>query len=201
MQNRYPWWKNLFLVILFIVGLVYAAPNLFPTDPAVQISSRGTATITPQVEQQVKSTLQKAKLDYLAIGEVKDCLLVRFPNTDTQLKAREEISALLGDKYIVALNLAPRTPHWLEALGAEPLKLGLDLRGGVYFLLEVDVDTLLESREQGDLHAMGDALREANIRYTGITRLKPNGIEIRFRDQNTLNQAYNKLSGKPWRMQ
>ena len=140
MQNRYPWWKNLLLIVLFVVALLYALPNLFPTDPAVQISAKGSAAITPQIVQEIKDTLQKNDLAYFAIEREKANLLVRFHNNDVQLKARDALTNTLGDNYIVAVNLAPRTPHWLEAFGAEPLKLGLDLRGGVYFLLYIDVD-------------------------------------------------------------
>jgi preprotein translocase subunit SecD len=196
MQNRYPLWKNLLLIILFIIGLVYAAPNLFPTDPAVQVSTRTAEEITNQVVQTVQDILHKDQLKYITIEREKGSLLIRLTNTDDQLKARDEISFALGEQYTVALNLAPRTPHWLEALGAEPLKLGLDLRGGVYFLLAVDVDALIEAHEQGDMHAMGDALRTASIRYSGITRQRPNGIVIDFRDQNTLDKAYSELSDR-----
>ncbi len=196
MQNRYPLWKNLSLIILFVIGLVYSAPNLFPTDPAVQVSIRTAEKITDQAVQTVQNILHKEKLKYIAIEREKGSLLIRFANTDEQLKARDDISSALGEQYTVALNLAPRTPRWLEALGAEPLKLGLDLRGGVYFLLAVDVDALIEAHEQGDMHAMGDALRASYIRYSGITRQRPNGIMIHFRDQDTLSKAYSELSDR-----
>ncbi|KPJ67220.1 MAG: preprotein translocase subunit SecD [Coxiella sp. DG_40] len=196
MQNRYPLWKNLFLIILFIIGLVYAAPNLFPTDPAVQVSTRTAEKITDQTVQAVQNILHKEQFKYIAIEREKDGLLIRLTSTDDQLKARDEISSALGEQYTVALNLAPRTPHCLEALGAEPLKLGLDLRGGVYFLLAVDVDALIEAHEQGDMHAMGDSLRNANIRYSGISRQRSSGIVINFHDQDTLNKAYSELSDR-----
>ncbi|MCK4608217.1 MAG: protein translocase subunit SecD [Gammaproteobacteria bacterium] len=196
MQNRYPWWKNSLLVVLFLFGLLYSLPNIFPTDPAVQISAKGGALITPQVVQQVSDTLHNNKLDYLALEREKSDFLVRFASNDVQLKARDDLSAALGDKYVVALNLAPRTPHWLAAVSAEPLKLGLDLRGGVYFLLEVDVDSMMQNRERGDMHSMGDELRAANIRYTGIFEQQPHGIIMRFRDARTMNQANNELGGK-----
>ncbi len=196
MQNHYPWWKNLLLIVLFLVGLLYAIPNLFPTDPAVEISTKGNLTITPQVTQEISDALHKNNLSYFAIEREKANLLVRFHSKDTQLQARDVLSNTLGDNYIVALNLAPRTPHWLEALGAEPLKLGLDLRGGVYFLLEVDVDSLIKNHEIGDMHGMGDYLRTQNIRYTGISRAKPNGIMIDFRDKDTMGKAYSVLSSR-----
>jgi len=196
MQNRYPWWKNLLLIVIFLFGLLYALPNVFPTDPAVQVSARSAAGITPQVVQTVKNILQQNNLEFLALEQAKDGLLIRLPNTDVQLQARDAIKSALGEKYIVALNLAPRTPHWLVALGAEPLKLGLDLRGGVYFLLEVDTDTLIEAHEQSDLHAMGDTLRNAYIRYAGIARQRPNGIVIDFHDKATMDKAYAALGDR-----
>ncbi len=196
MQNRYPWWKNLLLIVIFLFGLLYALPNVFPTDPAVQVSARSAAGITPQVVQTVKNILQQNNFEFLAVEEAKDGLLIRLPNTDVQLQARDAIKSALGEKYIVALNLAPRTPHWLVALGAEPLKLGLDLRGGVYFLLEVDTDTLIEAHEQSDLHAMGDTLRNAYIRYAGIARQRPNGIVIDFHDKATMDKAYAALGDR-----
>jgi preprotein translocase subunit SecD len=189
MQNKYPLWKNLLLIGLVIIGLLYAAPNIFGEDPAVQISAKDNSAISPQLTQNVTDTLKNANIPYLSTGVVGDQILVRFPSPDTQLKARDIISTQLGDKYTVALNLAPKTPHWLSAIGANPMKLGLDLRGGVNFLLEVDTDALLQSRESGDMHSMGDALRDNNIRYLGVAEARPNGIIISFRDKDSMTQA------------
>ncbi|MCK4870063.1 MAG: protein translocase subunit SecD [Gammaproteobacteria bacterium] len=193
MQNKYPWWKNVLLVVLFLIGLLYALPMLYGDDPAIQISAKGTAQITSQVIQKVNTTLERDKLQYKSAVKDKGDLLVRFLSTDTQLKARDIIQKALGNNYEVAINLAPRTPGWLAAIGAQPMKLGLDLRGGVYFLLEVDVDALIEAHEKGDMHSMGDALRDVDIRYAGISRIKPNGVLVRFRDKATMGSAYNKL--------
>lgn len=194
MQNRYPLWKNILLVVILIVGLIYSLPNLFPNDPSVQISaSSTTSVVNDQTLNQVKQVLQAQNLNFINTEIAKDKLLIRFADTDTQLKARDVIKASLGDDYIVALNLASRTPHWLEVLGANPMKFGLDLSGGVHFLLEVDTNALIKAREDGDVRSIGTELREADIRYTGIDRLQPHGLVITFRDNDNLDKAYSEL--------
>ena len=194
MQNQYPMWKNLLLAGVLLVGIIFALPNLFGADPAVQISAGEGAQINAQVLEQVKQTLVAQNFSYLTAEETKDNLLVRFADTDTQLKARDALRLSLGDNYIVALNLASRTPGWLEFLGANPMKLGLDLRGGVHFLLEVDINSLIKAREDGDVRSIGNELRENNIRYTNIERVQPHGVKINFRDADSLSRAYSELS-------
>lgn len=194
MQNRYPLWKNLLLVGVLIIGLIYSLPNLFPNDPSVQISaSSGTTAVNSQTLDQVKQILQAQNLSFIKTEQTADKLLIRFADTDTQLKARDFIKAALGDNYIVALNLASRTPHWLEALGANPMKYGLDLSGGVHFLLEVDTNALIKAREDGDVRTIGAELREADIRYVGIERIQPHGLVINFRDADSLDKANSEL--------
>jgi preprotein translocase subunit SecD len=196
MQNHYPLWKNLLLVGILLIGLIYAAPNLFGEDPSIQISAKGTQGISTQVQQNIHATLEAKQLKYLSITPNKEGLLVRFPSTDTQLLAKDEVQNVVGEDYIVALNLTPRTPKWLQALGAHPMKLGLDLRGGVHFLLQVDVNALLTSREQGDMRSISDALRDANIRYTGISQTATNGIALSFNDAGQVQQALSELKDK-----
>lgn len=194
MQNRYPVWKNILLVIVLIIGLIYSLPNLFPNDPSVQISaSNNTAAVSSQTLDQVKQILQTQNFKFIKAEIAKDKLLIRFADTDTQIKARDVIKASLGDNYIVALNLASRTPHWLETLGAYPMKYGLDLSGGVHFLLEVDTNALIKAREDGDVRSIGTELREADIRYTGVEKLQPHGLVITFRDVDNLDKAYSEL--------
>lgn len=196
MQNKYPLWKNLLLIFVVLIATIYALPNLFGEDPAVQISSKDSDISITQLAQNVTSVLQQANLSYLSVDKGKDTLVVRFASTDIQLSARDIISNSLGEKYIVALNLASRTPLWLQALGAQAMKLGLDLRGGVHFLLAVDVDALVKLRQDGDMRSIGDDLRNANVRYTSVTRIIPNGIAIHFRDSDNMDKAYSELSGK-----
>jgi preprotein translocase subunit SecD len=198
MLNRYPLWKNLLLVAILVIGILYAMPNLFGEDPAVEISAKGSAGVSAQIEQNVKAILAAKQLKYLAISSNKKGLLVRFPSTDIQLLARDELTNAMSENYIVALNLAPRTPPWLQMIGAHPMKLGLDLRGGVHFLLQVNVDALLNSRIKGDLRSISDVLRDANVRYSGLSELRPNsnGIAVSFNDAGAVQKALIELKDK-----
>lgn len=194
MQNQYPLWKNLLLLFVLIIGLIYAAPNLFVEDPAIQISSGSEKVeVNAKTLQNLSLALKNFAIPYKSIVQEKDQILIRFFDTDSQLKARDELKNVFGEDYIVALNLASRTPKWLTAIGANPMKMGLDLRGGVHFLLEVDVNELLKAHAEGDIHALGDDLREANIRYAAIMRKQPNGIIVHFRDKNNLDEAFSEI--------
>lgn len=194
-QNKFPLWKNLLLILIAVVGLVYAIPNLYSEDPVVQVSS-DTPVAPAKLEQQVKQLLAKANLSYQSVSPTDDGLEVRFKSTDTQLLARDVIKSGLGNKYIVALNLAPSTPDWLSSIGAQPMKQGLDLRGGVHFLLEVDIDSVVNRRYEGILKSIGQDLREAGIRYSGIRYVLDKGVNIRFRSQEAMDNALNELKQK-----
>lgn len=187
--NKYPLWKNILIVIILIAGIIYAAPNLYGEDPAVQISGSATTPINSSTIQLVQSALQSAAITSKSIQQTGPELLVRFFNTDSQLKAKDVIKAALGDDYTVAINLAPSTPKWLTALNAQPMRLGLDLRGGVHFALEVDMSDLIAQRMQGLVKNMSDALRQANIRYAAILQ-QQNQIVLGFRDQDTQASAF-----------
>lgn len=189
MVNQYPLWKYILMLALFVLGLIYALPNLFHDDPAVQISAKNTAQITTDTLTQISSVLQSKSISYLNIARDGDDVLVRFPDTDTQLQASDILHTALGDNYVVALNLAPRTPKWLQAIGAHPMKLGLDLRGGVHFLLDVDTDAVMKARQQGDIGNMGQQLRGQDIRYSSIALQGPNAIVLQFRDQANADKA------------
>src|SRR5262245_10759346 len=127
MINRYPLWKYLLMLFLFVVALLYALPNLFGDDPAIQISTKSGAPVDTTVLNQLTTVLKTNQLSFLNANKDGDDLLIRFSNTDTQLKASDLIKSTLSDDYIVASNLAPRTPKWLQKIGANPMKLGLDL--------------------------------------------------------------------------
>lgn len=188
--NRYPLWKSLLVVFVVVIAFFYAAPILFPDDPAVQVSGANPSNVVDQSTiDKIQQTLQSAQVPFKDIAKENRSLLVRFTNTDTQLKAKDIIQHVLGDNYLVALNLAPTTPHWLKAIGAEPMKLGLDLRGGVHLLLQVDVDSVLKQRVEGDLNSIGQELRAQHIRYTDMSRLGANGISLQFRDPEQLSNA------------
>lgn len=195
MQNRYPLWKNLLLLAVLLIGLLYALPNVFFEDPAIQISSvEDAAQINKETLSKVQNKLHADGLKYLSAITENGSILIRFKDTDVQLKARDEIKALLGEDYVVALNLATRTPKWLTHIGANPMKMGLDLRGGVHFLLEVDINGLLKAREESDIHSIVDNFRESNIRYSSITHNKPSGLVINFKDKENLDKAFSYIN-------
>ncbi len=192
--NRFPLWKNLLVLGIIIVAFLYAAPNLYGDDPAIQIMGANAAVpVDTTTENNVKATLQSANITYKTIENQDRSLLIRFTSNDVQLKARDMLQQALGHDYLVALNLAPRTPAWLKAIGALPMKLGLDLRGGIYLLIQVDVDSLIKQRVEGDLTNISQTLRSERIRYSDVNRIN-NGITLTFRVPDALNEAYNLLS-------
>lgn len=188
--NRYPLWKYLLILVVIIAAFVYAAPNLYGDDPAVQIVGSNATQIDDKVVQAVNTALQNAGITYKSSQFQDQKLLYRFSSTDVQLKAKELIQETLGDNYLVALNLAPTTPGWLKSFGAVPMKLGLDLRGGVHFLMQVDVDSVMQQRIEGDLRGIGQSLRDEHIRYSGISRKADNMIILQFRTQDAIDAAY-----------
>lgn len=194
MLNRYPLWKYLLLLGLIIFGIIYAAPTFFGDDPAVQISPKNSTNIEAAITDQTKQTLAGLNIPYLSIQqEEKGSLVVRFRNTDDELKARDILKSALGDNYIVALNLAPRTPAWLKSLGAQPVKRGLDLRGGVNFLFDVDTTSVVKARQEGDVHNMGAELRQNNIRYSSILP-QSDKLILQFREGESRDKASSFLS-------
>lgn len=195
MQNKYPLWKNLALIALALIGLFYAIPNLYTEDPAIQVSSQSSADMG-QLSQQVQTLLDDAKIPHFAIVTNSENVEVRFHSTDNQLLARDVIKSGLGTQYTVALNLAAATPSWFSKIGAEPMKQGLDLRGGVHFLLEVDVDSVISRRFEGLMKGIGQDLREVGIRYSGIRYIADKGIEIRFRTPDIADKAYLEMKDK-----
>lgn len=193
--NRYPWWKNLLVIVVIVLAFVYALPNLYVEDPAVQISAgNSTPALAQPIIDNIQQTLAAANISYKKMEPESHGLLLRFTSTDTQLKAKELIQAALGENYLVALNLAPATPAWLRALNAMPMKLGLDLRGGVHLLLQVDVDLVIKQRVEGDLTSMGQELRNAHIRYTDMNRNSNNEVDLQFRTLDTLTDAHRFLN-------
>lgn len=194
MANRYPLWKYVLMIVLLLLGIIFALPNIYGDDPAIQISDKSGIPVTAATQAQLTQTLQAQQLPYLSLAKEGDDVLIRFPDTDTQLKASDVLKAKLGEDYVVALNLAPRTPTWLQAFGANPMKLGLDLRGGVHFLLDVDVDSVIKAHTTGDLRNFSDAMREENLRYAAINMASPSSINIQFRDASTADAAASFLS-------
>lgn len=172
------------LIVVLLIGLMYALPNLYGEDPAVQITGvRGTAA-NEQTVDQVRNILKKEKIKSKSIVLENGVILACFNNLDVQLHARETLVAGLGEQYIVALNLAPATPHWLRVFGGEPMKLGLDLRGGIHFLMEVDMETAFGKLQEQNMDVLRSDLREKGIPYSTIRKIDNYGVEIRFRDDS-----------------
>ena len=191
--NRYPIWKYLVLLGILLVSIIYSVPNIFGESPAVQILPSTGYSFSKEIENNIREALTKENIPFEDLEKEGNSLIVRFKEPSTQIKAKDAIKEALGNNYIVALNLAPRTPNWLEALGAQPMKLGLDLRGGVHFLMEVDVDSTITRRVEGVMGDMRTDLRDARIRYRQMFTPEPTTITINFDDEATLKKAQEKL--------
>ncbi len=171
MQNTFPLWKNLFIVMVLGLGLLYALPNIYGDDPSVQISSTRTTQLTDDQLNLIKETLTAQGIVAKAIEFNDDQILVRLESLDDQIKAADYLKSALGRGFTTALNLAPATPSWLRAIAAEPMYLGLDLRGGVHFLLEVDMDAAVKQAEERYVGDIRGALRAEKIRYASIAKV------------------------------
>ncbi len=181
-MNRYPPWKYVLIAIIVAVGIVYALPNIYGKDPALQISASRAAEVSDLTRFAVEEALESAALPSKGIELGPEQLLVRFADEETQLQAQPLISRALGRGYVVAMNLAPATPDWLRRVKAEPMFLGLDLRGGVHFLMEVDMDAAKAKAEDRYVSDIRSLLRENRIRYRTIGRRAEGGLLIRFRN-------------------
>lgn len=176
------------VVLIIAIGCFYAVPNLFGEDHAVQVVATRGAEVTASTQARVNELLASKGIAVKRSELEKGQLLVRVQSADQQLLAKEVIAEALGDKFTVALNLAPATPKWLESMGGSPMKLGLDLRGGVHFLMEVDMGEAIRKMEEAKVADFRSQLREEKIRYAGI-RNNAQGIEIKFRDAESLASA------------
>lgn len=194
MLNQYPLWKYILLAVVILVSAIYALPNLYGDDPAVQISHR-TKSLIDEDKLLVEQVLQKKNLDVKSLELIQGRMTVRFNDTEAQLIASDALKESLGRQYLVALNLAPATPDWLRALNAAPMYLGLDLRGGVHFLMEVDMVAAVKRLEESMLSDMRGFLREEKIRYRGVRR-DSSGLHITFRELAHLQQAAEELPRK-----
>jgi preprotein translocase subunit SecD len=188
-MNRYPLWKNLLIIVAVIVAFIYALPNIYGEAPAVQVSPLGAGVkadveLMNRVEAALKEDNVPAEKVFLDPSGVK----ARFGDTDTQLKARDLLQARLGDDYVVALNLLPNSPAWLTAIGALPMYLGLDLRGGVHFLLEVDMKAAIAKKVDAFAGDIRSTLRDRRIQHGGVTR-EGQTIIVRFRDAATRDRG------------
>jgi preprotein translocase subunit SecD len=185
------------VIIVLGVSMLYALPNLYPNDPSLQINATRGADVTQQTVDQLQKAFTEQGLTPKSAVLEKGQVLVRFLNTEDQLKAREVANDTLGDNFVTALNLAPATPAWLDAIGAAPMKLGLDLRGGVHFLMEVDMKTAMEKNVNDLVLLYRTDLREAKVRYRAVIADVPNlKVNLSFRTAEDLAAAKTLLSGK-----
>ena len=188
MLNKNSIWKVLSALFVVVMCALYALPNIYGEDHAVQISAGRDAVVTQSMVKQVESALAEKSITPKRIEFENEQILVRVSDSDTQLVARETLEKLLGDDYFVAMNLAPDTPEWLESLGGTPMKLGLDLRGGVHFLMEVDMSEVITKSLEDAESGFRTSLRGEDIRYRGVKQVG-NHIDITFRDEDALDKA------------
>ncbi len=180
-MNHYPLWRYLMILIIIGLGALYAAPNLYGTDPALQISARRAAPVDESLKTQVEAALGEAGIVPIRTELALNRLLLRFSDVATRSKASAVLETTLGaQNYIVALNLAPRTPNWLLAVGGKPMYMGLDLRGGVHFLMQVDVDAVAAQSDERFVSELRASLREEKVRYRTIGRDPAGGVLANF---------------------
>lgn len=180
-MNRYPLWRYILLAVLLLIAFLYALPNVFGDEPAIQVSMRDSAAFPVDIDQTIQSLLNSQKIPYRSATHEGDSWVVRFADQQQQFKAQNVLQTM-GNEFSVALTLAPRTPKWLLNLGATPMKLGLDLRGGVHFLLAVDVDDMIKTRQTADMRTIANGLREQKIRYANIHAEKDAAFKVIFRN-------------------
>lgn len=192
-MNRYPLWKYVLLVAVIAAGCLYALPNLFGQDPALQISNAEGGVPAADVRERIRDRLSADGIRVQDSEMTDDHLLLRLGSPDAQVRAADELALALGRDYTVALNLAPATPDWLRGLGAQPMYLGLDLRGGVHFLMDVDVDAVIDQTMTGYRDEFRRQLREADIRYRDAS-VDGRAVELAFADTQTRDSARSELN-------
>jgi preprotein translocase subunit SecD len=182
-MNRYPLWKNALVVLAVLVSFIYALPNFYGEEPAIQASPlRPTVVPDAALRDRVQAILAEQKIPAYGFTVDATGVRARFGDTDTQILARDAVQHALGEDYIVALNLLPRSPEWLTAIGALPMYLGLDLRGGVHFLMQVDMDAALTRRAEAFANDIRTTLRDRRIQHAGVSR-EGQAVLVRFRDR------------------
>ena len=187
-MNAYPSWKYLLIVVVILVGLVYSLPNLFPEDPVVQIAHSVTDEVDEDTRMQIRAILEGRGVDIKAEEFDGSQMMLRFDSTDDQMRAADILRTALPDQHSVGLNLAPATPNWLRAINARPMSLGLDLRGGVHFLMEVDMDAVGDNVAERYTSEFRTVLRDERIRYLAVER-DGSSVEVRFEDQASRDEA------------
>ncbi|WP_199611202.1 protein translocase subunit SecD [Flocculibacter collagenilyticus] len=199
MLNKYPLWKYIMVLMVLAIGFLYAAPNLYGENPSVQISGTRNAVVDVSTQDKIKAALDENSISFLKMTLEDERILVRFTDTNDQLKAKDIIANTLSDKYITALNLAPAQPEWLKNIGGNPMKLGLDLRGGVHFTMAVDMDAAIDAAKEGMVADFKSDLLGEKIRYSSIKEISgKQGVVVKFRNAEDLENG-RKLLKKNYR--
>ncbi len=194
-MNRYPLWKYLLIITVVVISTIFALPNIYPSDPAIQITAVNDKPVDEALAKRLSALLAEKKIPEKEIDLEKGKLLLRFDQPNVQLNAADVIKDELGKQYVVALNLAPATPKWLRSIGAKPMYLGLDLRGGVHFLMEVDTSAVIDKNLNPFVRDIKDLLRSKSIRYSLVAR-KGDTLVAKFKDANAAEQAFNALNSE-----
>jgi len=193
MLNHYPAWKNLLILLAVLLGILYSVPNLYPDDEALQVTHESRELVQADLDV-IATALEAAQLETLDSDLNQGGILLRFDSVEQQLRAKTAVEDALTDDFIVALNLAPTTPAWMQAIGAGRMNLGLDLQGGVHFLMEVDMEAAVLARMEDNLSNVRSILRELRIRTRGLTMIDFSHIEVRFASAGDRSRARSELT-------
>jgi len=194
-MNRYPLWKNLLVGIVVLIGLFYALPNIFDQDPALEISGSRRAEVNSTTEERVRTALGKAEIAIKSLDAGNGKLLLRFADSDAQLRAKDSLETLLGGDYTLALTLSTDVPGWLRSMGALPMYLGLDLRGGIHVLIDVDMDAAVKQaldRYSGDIRTL---MRDDKLRYTTVS-VQGDAVVVKFKNAGVRDRAVEKIENE-----
>ncbi len=188
-MNEYPLWRYLLVLIVVTIGVLYALPNLYGDDPALQVSARRSEVVDDALATRVTDALKAANIEVKRSEMQHKRVLLRFNDVDARAKAREVVEKAVGERYIVALNMAPATPDWLRKIGAKPMYMGLDLRGGVHFLMQVDMDAVRTQTDERFVSELRTAFRDEKIRYRSIAREAEGGVRVSFQNEEMKRKA------------
>lgn len=189
MLNKYPLWKNLLIVLVLALATIYSVPNLYPPDPAIQITpNQAGAELSDRALEKIRASLNENNIDYFGEEVTGGTVLFRLTDSEQQLPAKDQLQRVLGDEFVVALNRAPTTPQWLIDMGAGPMTLGLDLSGGVHFLMEVDMEGYMKGQMKNYQAEVKRQLREENIKYRRVT-IENNSLRVSFKSEALQDQG------------
>ena len=188
-MNEYPLWRYILVLVIVTIGVLYALPNLYGDDPALQISARRSETVDEALATRVVDALKAADITVKRSETQHKRVLLRFNDMDARTRAREVVEKTVGEHYVVALNMAPATPDWLRKIGAKPMYMGLDLRGGVHFLMQVDMDAVRTQTDERFVSELRTAFRDEKIRYRSIAREPTGGVRVSFQSEEMKHKA------------